>query len=99
MAVTQCFTECVAGQIEREVLFFTGSGAWIPLEITQLATGWMAYARLDAAGQRIVRCNPCGQEKLAAFTEHWARKLLRQRWLEQGVPYAVWLPPARKESV
>jgi hypothetical protein len=77
IAVTGCFEECGVGKIDREVLFFTGYTDWIPLEITQLATGWTAYARLDADGAQIVRLNPCGQEKLAEFTERWAHKLLR----------------------
>ena len=97
MAVTQCFEECGAWRIDREVIFFTGYGEWIPLEITQLATGWMAFAKLDAAGQRLVRINHCGQEKLAEFAERWAHKLLRQNWVEQGVPYAPWTPPSRQE--
>jgi hypothetical protein len=97
MAVTQCFEECGAWKIDREVLFFTGYGDWLPLEITQLATGWMAFARLDAAGQHVVRINHCGQEKLAEFSERWARKLLRQNWLEQGIVYEAWTPPSRQE--
>jgi hypothetical protein len=97
MAVTQCFEECGAWKIDREVVFFTRATEWIPLEITQLATGWMAFAKLDAAGQRIVRINPCGQEKLAEFAERWAHKLMRQNWLEQGVRYEPWTPLSRKE--
>jgi hypothetical protein len=97
MAVAQCFEECGAWKIDREVIFFTGYGDWLPLEITQLATGWMAFARLDTAGQRIVRINHCGQEKLAEFSERWVRKLLRQNWLEQGVRYETWTPPSRLE--
>ena len=98
MAVTHCYEEEGVWRIDREVLFFTGNhGEWIPLEITQSATGWTAYARLDPAGERIVRSNPCGQEKLAEFTERWARKLLSQGWLEDGVVYTPWLPPTRKE--
>lgn len=97
IAVACCFEECGAWKIEREVVFFTGYIDWIPLEITQLATGWMAYAQLDPEGIQIVRINPCGQEKLAEFTERWAQKLMRQNWLEQGVRYECWTPPSRKE--
>jgi hypothetical protein len=97
IAVTGCFEECGVWKIEREVIFFTGDTDWIPLEVTQLATGWTAYARLDADGTQIVRINHCGQEKLAEFTERWAQTLLRQNWLEQGVRYQPWTPPFRKE--
>src|SRR5215208_6392816 len=57
IAVACCFEECGQWKIDREVLFFTGYTDWIPLEITQLATGWTAYARLDADGAQIVRLN------------------------------------------
>jgi hypothetical protein len=98
MAVMSCFEEGSEWQIDREALFFTGSqGQWIPLEITQLATGWTAFARLSNDSQRIVRINHCGQEKLAEFTERWARKLMGQPWLDQGMPYRTWTPPSRKE--
>lgn len=97
IAVACCFEECGTWKIEREVIFFTGYTDWIPLEITQSATGWTAFARLDAEGAHIVRINHCGQEKLAEFTEQWARTLMRQDWLEQGVRYEPWTPPSRKE--
>src|SRR5215212_8828768 len=60
IAVACCFEEGGQWKIEREVLFFTGYTDWIPLEITQSATGWTAFARLDADGEQIVRLNPCG---------------------------------------
>jgi hypothetical protein len=99
VAVALCFVAGGVWQIEREVVFFTGHGEWIPMEITQAATGWMAYAKVDGTGQRLVRISPCGQEKLAEFSEQWAQKLLRQKWLEAGEVYQYWLPPSRKEVV
>ena len=85
-------------KIDREVIFFTGdSSQWIPIEITQLATGWHAFAKLDAQGQHILRINHCDQERLADFAERWACTLIRQHWLEQGIPYVPWTPPSRKE--
>lgn len=98
LAVMICFVECGVWKIDREVIFFTGDPKqWIPLEITQLETGWTAFARLSSDSQRIVRLNPCGQERLAEFTERWARKLMGQNWLTEGMPYVTWTPPARKE--
>lgn len=97
MAVTHCFAECGEWQIEREVVFFTGYDAWLAIECTQLVTGWHACAKLDITGQRLVRLNHCDQERLADFVESWARQLMRQHWLDQGVRYATWTPPARKE--
>jgi hypothetical protein len=98
IAVAHCFAQAGEWLIECEVLFFTAAqNGWIPMEITQLPTGWTAYAKLDANGSSLFRINACGQAKLAEFTERWARKLLSQGWLEHSVPYIPWLPPSRKE--
>lgn len=98
LAVMICFVECGEWKIDREVIFFTGyQKQWIPLEITQLETGWTAFARLSSDSQRLVRLNPCGQERLAEFTEQWAHKLQGQNWLTQGTSYVTWTPPSRKE--
>lgn len=100
ISVMTCDVECGEWRIDREVLFFTGyPNQWIPIEITQMETGWTAFARLSSDHQRIARINHCSQEKLAEFTECWARKLTRQNWLEQGTPYLTWTPPSRKELV
>lgn len=100
IAVMLCFEEDEEWKIDREVLFFTAQqNQWIPIEVTQLETGWTAFARLSSDSQRIVRINHCGQEKLAEFTERWARKLMRQHWLTQSTPSTMWLPPSRKEWV
>jgi hypothetical protein len=98
IAVAHCFAQAGEWLMEREVLFFIhAQEGWIPIEITQLPTGWIAYAKLDTKGSCLFRINHCGQEKLAEFTERWARKLLSQGWLEQSVPYTPWTPPSRKE--
>ena len=100
ISVMTCYVECGEWRIDREVLFFIGcSNQWIPIEITQMETGWTAFARLSSDSYRIARINHCSQEKLAEFTERWARKLMRQNWLEQGTPYLTWTPPSRKELV
>ena len=98
LAVAHCFEQDGVWCTEREILFFINAQTgWIPIEITQLPTGWTAYAKLDPNQQSLVRINHCGQEKLAEFTERWARKLLSQGWLEQSVPYLPWVPPSRKQ--
>jgi hypothetical protein len=99
IGVSLCFVCGGRWQVDREVVFFVDDTAWIPLEITQAATGWMAYAKLDEAGQHLVRINHAGQEKLAEFTEQWAEKLRRQPWIEAGEVYQYWLPPSRQEVV
>ena len=98
LAVAHCFAQEGEWFVEREVLFFIqAQRGWIPMEITQLPTGWTAYAKLDANGHCLLRVNHCGQEKLADFTEQWARKLLAQGWLEHSVAYTPWASPTRKE--
>jgi len=97
IAVINCFEEASCWKIDREVVFFIDCQAqWIPVEITQQATGWTAFARVSSDGQCIVRLNRCGQEQLAEFTERWARKLMRQDWVTLGIPYKPWVPPSRK---
>lgn len=99
IAVTCCFEEGAGWKIDREVILFTPPGGdWLPIEITQLETGWHACAKLDSAGERIVQINQCDQARLAEFTERWARRLSQQNWLEQGVLYRPWTPPWRKEE-
>ena len=98
LVVAHCFEQDGIWFAEREILFFVHrQNGWVPIEITQLPTGWTAYAKLDTNQQSLVRINHCGQEKLAEFTERWARKLLSQGWLEQSVPYLPWVPPSRKQ--
>lgn len=98
IAVTHCFEECDEWEIEREVVLFTGFGDdWLPIEITQLATGWYAAAKLDAEGRHIVRINHCDQERLADYTERWAHRIIKQNWMEQSECYQPWSPPWRKE--
>lgn len=69
---------------DPDVVFFTGYGAWVPIEITQVPAIYRRYAVLDEAGQTIVRLNSRGQADLAAFTEQWAQNLLAQGWLQRG---------------
>ena len=95
IAVSHCFEECGGWKIDREVVFFLSDGQWIPIEITQMATGWLAFAKVDRQGQRLIRINSCGQEALAQFCDRWASKLEQEKWLELGIPYVSWLPPSR----
>ena len=69
---------------DPDVVFFTGYGAWAPIEITQVMAVYRRYAELDDAGQTIVRFDVRGQADLAAFTEEWAQNLLDQGWLKRG---------------
>jgi hypothetical protein len=69
---------------EPDVVFFTGSGPWIPIAITQTLGGYRSYAQLAQDGRQIQRLERQGQAELAAFTEVWAQNLMDQGWLERG---------------
>jgi hypothetical protein len=69
---------------DPDVVFFTGYGVWVPIEITQCIGIYRRYADLDKAGQTIERLDVRGQAELAAFAEQWAQNVLDQGWLERG---------------
>jgi hypothetical protein len=69
---------------DPDVVFFTGYGAWVSIEITQAMGIYRRYAYLDEAGQTIERLNVRGQAELAVFVEQWAHNLLDQGWLVRG---------------
>jgi hypothetical protein len=69
---------------DPDVVFFTGYGAWVPIEITQVMGVYRRYAFLDEAGREIERVNLQGVASLASFTEQWAQNILDQGWLERG---------------
>jgi hypothetical protein len=69
---------------DPDVVFFTGYGEWVPIEITQVMDIYRRYAELDEAGRAIERMNLQGVAALASFTEQWAQNILAQGWLERG---------------
>ncbi len=67
---------------DPEVLFFTGYGPWVPIEVARRPpAGYRAYAELSPNGREITRLDPGGQENLARFAENWANNLAQQGWL------------------
>jgi hypothetical protein len=69
---------------DPDVVFFTGYGEWVPIEITQAMGVYRRYAELDKAGQTIERINLRGVASLADFAEEWAQNIIDQGWLTQG---------------
>lgn len=69
---------------DPDVVFFTGYGVWVPMEITQVLIGYRRYAVLDEAGQTIGRIHARGQADLAAFSEQWAQTIHDQGWLARA---------------
>jgi hypothetical protein len=69
---------------DPDVVFFTGDGRWLPIEITQALGGYRLYAELANDGQQLECLDPRGQADLAAFAEFWAQNLRDQGWLAHG---------------
>jgi len=70
---------------DPDVVFFTGHGDWLPIEITQAPPGgWVRYVKLSDDGDDITHVNLVGQADLAEFVSLWASNLEAQGWLEQG---------------
>lgn len=69
------------------VVFFTGHGPWVPIEVNQRIGGYRIYATLSEELDDIVAFLPHEQADLANFVEMWAQAIRDQGWLEDGVPY------------
>jgi|GEM_PF-307396 len=70
---------------DPEVVFFTGYGQWVPIEVTQHPpAGYRAYAEPSADGKEIAHLDVAGQADLARFVEVWARNLAAQGWVERA---------------
>ena len=69
---------------EPDVVFFTGWGRWIPIEITQSLTGYSVYGLLGSDGNDLAAFNIKKVRELAGFTEVWARNLEDQAWPDDG---------------
>lgn len=69
------------------VVFFTGHGTWVPIEVNQRIGGYRIYATLSEELDDIVAILPQEQADLANFVEMWAQAMRDQGWLEDGVPY------------
>jgi hypothetical protein len=76
---------------DPEVIFFTGTPEWVPLEITQVLGGHRAHARLAVDGERGLKWSPCKDLKspMPALDTLIA-------WLEEGGSEATdgcWVEP------
>ena len=68
---------------DPDVVFFTGYGEWIPIEITQPPPfGFHRYAQLSDEGDKITHLNAVAQADLASFTRTWARNLKAQGFVD-----------------
>ena len=73
---------------DPDVVFYTDNElGWIPMGITQSLGGHRSYIRLDDSDNQLLLLNAAGQADLAEFTEMWARNIVAQGWLENGVKY------------
>jgi hypothetical protein len=71
---------------DPDVVFFTGYGEWVPLEITLPPPGgYRVYAVVSPDGAEVTRLDVRGQAELADFVEElWAHNVEEQGWAEEG---------------
>jgi hypothetical protein len=71
---------------DPDVVFFTGYGEWVPVEITLPPPGgYRVYAAVSPDGAEISHVDFHGQAELASFVEGlWAHNLEAQCWAEAG---------------
>jgi hypothetical protein len=67
------------------IVFFTGYGPWIPVEVNQRIGGYRIYAVLSIDFEDVVSLLKERQADLASFAEMWAQNIEDQGWLEEGV--------------
>jgi hypothetical protein len=68
---------------DPDVVFFTGYGHWLPIEISQVL-GYERVAWLSEDGKAIKSIKIAAQADLASFCLLWAKGIKGQHWLEQG---------------
>ncbi len=72
---------------DPEIVFFTGAGPWIPIEVTQRPpAGYGCFAELSADGSEIAHLSTAGQHDLASLADTWARNLQNQGWRDRAYP-------------
>lgn len=69
---------------DPDVVFFTGYGEWVAIEIQQ-PIGYQRVAHLNDTGTAIETVNLRAQADLASFTNLWARNIKEQGYLSSGV--------------
>lgn len=75
---------------DPEVVFYTGYGEWVPVEMTQ--PPMMIMGRAIGGTQRLVtfedgkavRYAPKQQASVASFCRTWAKNIREQQWLKCG---------------
>lgn len=69
---------------DPEIIFFTGTGPWLPMAVTQLIGGFRPYAQRSATGELVSLQKPALQRDLAEFADDWATNIKHQGWLDKG---------------
>ena len=72
-------------QADPGIVFFTGYGPWLPVEIRQYIGGYRIYAALNPTLDDIESVWLAQQASLADFAEMWAANIVGQGWLADGV--------------
>ncbi|MCA9330790.1 hypothetical protein KC957_01975 [Candidatus Saccharibacteria bacterium] len=69
---------------DPDVVFYTRTGEWIPIEITHSLGMYGIYATVHETKPYLRMRDIVRQADLANFTEMWALNLIAQRWPEKG---------------
>jgi hypothetical protein len=67
-----------------EIVFFTGDGAWVPIALSLVVSGWREVARLSADGSTITHVVLAAQADAAGLARMWARNIREQGWLDRA---------------
>lgn len=83
VSVAHYYTQGGDAIADPDVVFFTGYGEWVAIEIQHPAPfGFYRYAKLDDAGEKITHVDVAGQADLAHFCRTWARNIKNQGFLD-----------------
>ena len=69
---------------DPEIIFYIGTGSWVPIAVTQLIGGFRPYAQLSEAGELVSLKKTALQRDLAEFADDWATNIKHQGWLDNG---------------
>ena len=88
VSVAHYFTQNGDAIADPDVVFFTGDGLWVPIEIQQVM-GDQRVAELNGSGTAIKSLHTRAQADVASFANLWARNITAQQYLERGVNRAA----------
>ena len=81
VAVSHTFIQNGDVMRDPEIVFFTGTGEWTPISVTQDPLGvYREYAEVSEDGREVISRNPRGQADLSFFANQFALNIRAQQW-------------------